>query len=90
MVQQCGDDTNLQIEILGTLVYIASDTWYDIIVKTSFIEFLQTVVGSEESEDDIILEAAMLIATICRTEKISELIANSYLIPMLQELLGAK
>ena len=32
----------------------------------------------------------MLIATICRTQAISELIANSYLIVMLQDLLGAK
>ena len=32
----------------------------------------------------------MLVATICRTEKIAGVIANSDLIPLLQELLGAK
>ena len=90
MVQQCGDDTNLQIEIIGTLVYIVTDEWYNVIIKTRFVEFLQSILSNGESEDDIILEIVMLIATICRTQKISELIANSYLIPMLQELLGAK
>ena len=42
------------------------------------------------SEDDIILECVMLVATICRTNKAAELIANSYLIKLLQDLLGAK
>lgn len=42
------------------------------------------------AEDDIVLESVMLIATICRSEKIAKLIASSYLIKMLQDLLGAK
>ena len=32
----------------------------------------------------------MLIATICRTEEVSNLIANSYLVQVLQQLLGAR
>jgi len=37
MVQQCGEDTDLMIEIFGTLVYIQTDKWEEIIPKTSFI-----------------------------------------------------
>lgn len=42
------------------------------------------------AEDDIVLECVMLISTICRTEDIAQMIASSYLINMLQDLLGAK
>ncbi len=42
------------------------------------------------AEDDIVLESVMLVSTICRNEKIAEMISQSYLIKMLQDLLGAK
>ena len=68
------------LELIGTLVYIHTDKWEEAIVDTEFIQFLSVVLGSEYSEDDILLECIMLIATICRTEKISEYVAQSYLI----------
>jgi len=71
------------LELLGTLVYIHSDKWEEAIVQTDFITFLDIVLNEGQSEDDILLECIMLTATICRTEKISEHIANSYLIQVL-------
>jgi len=78
------------LELLGTMVYIPTDAWDIAIEKTNFLEFLHTNLVNGFAEDDIILECVMLIATICRTESISQLIANSYLIKTLQDLLGAK
>jgi len=57
------------LEIFGTMVYIPSDRWYEVIEKTGFIEFLHNILANGQLEDDIILEAVMLIATICRTDK---------------------
>jgi len=90
MVQQCGDNTDLMLEMLGTMVYIPTDKWAEVIEKTNFIEFLHNNLVNGFAEDDIVLETVMLIATICRSEAIAELIAGSYLIKMLQDLLGAK
>lgn len=90
MVQQCGENTDLMLELLGTMVYIPTDRWDEAIEKTNFIEFIHNNLVNGFAEDDIVLECVMLIATICRTERIATMIANSYLIKMLQDLLGAK
>jgi hypothetical protein len=71
------------LELLGTMVYIPSDHWEIVIDKTNFIEFIHNNLVNGFAEDDIVLESVMLIATICRTEKIAAMIANSYLIKML-------
>jgi len=78
------------LELLGTMVYIPTDSWEDVIEKTNFIEFIHNNLVNGFSEDDIVLECVMLIATICRTDRIAQMIASSYLIKMLQDLLGAK
>lgn len=67
MVQSCGENTDLMLELLGTLVYIPHDTWDVVIEKTNFIEFIHNQLENGYAEDDIILECVMLIATICRT-----------------------
>ena len=90
MVQQCGENTDLMLELLGTMVYIPSDQWDIVIQKTNFIEFIHNNLVNGFAEDDIVLECVMLISTICRTEDIAQMIASSYLINMLQDLLGAK
>lgn len=72
------------------MVYIPSDRWDFVIGKTNFIEFIHNNLVNGFAEDDIVLECVMLIATICRTERIAQMIASSYLIKMLQDLLGAK
>lgn len=78
------------LELLGTMVYIPSDHWEVVIEKTNFLEFIHNNLVNGFAEDDIVLECVMLIATICRTEEIANLIADSYLIKMIQDLLGAK
>ena len=78
------------LELLGTMVYIPVDSWITVIDKTNFIEFIHNNLVNGFGEDDIVLESVMLIATICRNEKIAEMISQSYLIKMLQDLLGAK
>ena len=83
-------NTDLQIELLGTMVYIHSNIWEDVINKTNFIEFVHNNLVNGFAEDDIVLESVMLIGTIVRNDQIAEQVANSYLIKMLQDLLGAK
>jgi hypothetical protein len=83
MAQQCGENTDLQLELLGTMVYIHSDTWEQMIPKTTFIEFIHNNLVNGFAEDDIVLESVMLIATVCRNDGIATQISNSYLIKML-------
>ena len=63
------------LEIFGTMVYIPTDTWCEVCEKTNFLDFLQHILANGQLEDDIILEAVMLIATICRTEKMAYVIS---------------
>lgn len=90
MAQQCGENTDLQIELIGTMVYIHSDKWEQMIMKTNFIEFMHNNLVNGFAEDDIVLECVMLVATICRNDAIAQQVSSSYLIKMLQDLLGAK
>jgi len=71
------------LELLGTMVYIPVDSWSVVIEKTNFIEFIHNNLVNGFAEDDIVLESVMLIATICRSETIAQMIASSYLIKML-------
>jgi hypothetical protein len=61
----------MQLELLGTLVYIHSDKWEQMIPKTNFIEFIHNNFISGFAEDDIVLESVMLIGTICRNDGIA-------------------
>ncbi len=54
------------------------------------IEFLHNNLMNGYAEDDIVLECVMLISTICRNDQCAQVIANSYLIRLLQDMLGAK
>ena len=54
------------------------------------IEFLHNHLMNGYAEDDIVLECVMLVGTICRNDEIAQTIANSYLIKLLQDLLGSK
>lgn len=65
------------------MVYIATDTWDEVIEKTNFLDFIHNNLVNGFAEDDIVLESVMLISTICRTTAIANQIANSYLIKML-------
>ena len=40
MVQQCGENTDMMLEIMGTLVYIHTDRWEQVIIEADFINFL--------------------------------------------------
>lgn len=80
---------NLQIEIIGTLVYINTNKWDQVITETNFLEFLHQLL-SNGAEDDMVLEGIMLIGTLARNEKCCEAISRSYLLGLLHDLLGAK
>jgi len=90
LVKQCGDNTDLQIELIGTLVYINNDKWDVVLADGDFLDFIHRNLVSDYSEDDLVLETIMLIGTMCRSEKCAEAISHSYIIGMLHELLGAK
>lgn len=90
LTKQSGDNTDLQIELIGTLVYINSEKWDTVLAQGDFLDFIHSNLVSDYSEDDLVLETIMLIGTLCRSEKCAEGIGNSYIIGMLHELLGAK
>jgi hypothetical protein len=90
LTKQSGDNTDLQIELIGTLVYINIEKWDTVLSETDFLDFIHGNLVSDYSEDDLVLETIMLIGTMCRSEKCAEAIAKSYIIGMLHELLGAK
>lgn len=90
MAYNADKNTDLQIELLGTMVYVHTDKWPEVINKTNFIEFIHNNLVNGYAEDDIVLECVMLIGTICRNDIVAQQIAGSYLIKMLQDLLGAK
>lgn len=90
MTKKSGENTDIQIELIGTLVYINSEKWDAMLSEGDFLDFVHSNLVSDYSEDDLVLETVMLIATMCRSEKCAEAIANSYVIGMLHELLGAK
>lgn len=78
------------IEMLGTMVFIPTDHWENVLDKSHFLEFLHQCLANGYAEDDIVLECVMLTATICRTEGIAVKISESYLITILQDQLGVK
>jgi hypothetical protein len=39
---QCGENTDLLVELLGTMVYIPTDKWLEAMTQQGFIEFLQS------------------------------------------------
>jgi hypothetical protein len=80
----------LLLELIGTLVYIPSDIWLRKIDEWNMIEFLHNHLMNGYAEDDIVLECVMLVGTICRNDEIAQVVASSYLIKLLQDLLGAK
>jgi len=40
MALEAQDNTDLQLELVGTLVYIVSDRWKELIEKKNVIEFI--------------------------------------------------
>ncbi len=53
------------------MVYIHSDKWNEMLMKTNFLEFSHSILVNGFAEDDIILESVMLIATVCRNDEIA-------------------
>lgn len=73
----------MQIELLGTLVFITSDKWDEIVEQTDIVEFIHNNLINGFAEDDIVLESLMLIGTVCRSDRTANVIASSYLIKLL-------
>lgn len=90
LAYDCGDNTDLLLELLGTLVYLPTDAWEVMIAECDMLEFLSNNLQNGYAEDDIMLESVMLVGTITRNDNCASQIAESYLIKLLQDLLGAK
>lgn len=82
-MMQCGENTDMMVELIGTLVYIPTDKWQEIMQNTGILEFLQSQFMNGYAEDDVILECVMLCGTMCRNDHCAQIIANSYLIRLL-------
>ena len=80
---QCQENTDMLVELLGTMVYIPSDKWEISMEKQGIIDFLQSQLMSGYAEDDVVLECVMLSGTMCRNDTTASMIANSYLIKLL-------
>lgn len=87
---QCGENTDLLVELLGTMVYVPTDKWEAVMEKQGIIDFLQSQLMNGYAEDDVVLECVMLCGTMCRNDTTAAMIAGSYLIRLLQDMLGAK
>ena len=72
------------------MVYMPTDRWAEMMEGQGILEFLQNQLMNGFAEDDIVLECVMLVGTLCRNEETSQQIADSYLIKLLQDMLGAK
>jgi hypothetical protein len=83
LAYEAGENTDLLLELLGTLVYMPTDKWEVVIEEYNMIEFLHNNLQNGFAEDDIMLECVMLVGTICRNDECAQLIANSYLIKLL-------
>lgn len=89
LARASAENSDLQIEIIGTLVYINSKKWDEVVIQGEFLEFVHLTLTSG-AEDDLILECIMLVATLARNEKCCEAISKTMLIGVLHDLLGAK
>jgi len=72
------------------MVYMPTDKWSEMMDKHDLLEFLTNNLMNGYSEDDIILESVMLVGTICRNDESATKVSQSYLIKLLQDMLGAK
>ena len=72
------------------MVYMPTDAWAEKVEQYSIIEFLHNHLENAYAEDDILLECVMLVGTICRNDVTALMIAQSFLIKLLQDLLGSK
>lgn len=68
---QCVDNTDLLLELLGTMVYMPTDRWAEMMEGQGILEFLQNQLMNGFAEDDIVLECVMLVGTLCRNEETS-------------------
>ena len=57
---QCGENTDLLVELLGTMVYVPSDKWVEVMAQQGIIDFLQSQLMNGYAEDDVVLECVML------------------------------
>lgn len=72
------------------MVYVPSDKWEQVMEKQGIIDLLQSQLMNGYAEDDVVLECVMLCGTMCRNDATAQMIAQSYLIRLLQDMLGAK
>ena len=84
------EHTDLLLELLGTMVYMPTDKWEEKLEKYNMIEFLHNHLENQYAEDDILLECVMLVGTLCRNDSTALIISQSFLIKLLQDLLGSK
>lgn len=78
------------LELVGTMVYMPTDKWNEALEQYGMIEFLHNNLENQYAEDDILLECVMLVGTVCRNDQSALTIAQSFLIKLLQDLLGSK
>jgi len=85
-------DEDFVIECLGTLANLnmANINFELILSKYDLMPFILKVLRSGQSEDDLVLETVVLIGTIALDENCAALLAQSSIIQVLIDLLGAK
>lgn len=71
---------DMQIELLGTLVYTHLDKWDQVLKSTALLEIIQNNIDPSmvfHESEDVLLECIMLVATISNSEESASFIAKS-------------
>jgi hypothetical protein len=84
---------DIQIEILGILVYSHLDNWKDILKTTTLLPVIQENIDPSmvfHESEDILLECIMMVATVTNSEESAKIVANSEIPRRLGEVLLQK
>lgn len=83
-------NSDLQLELLGTLVHADTNRWEEFMEKTTVLQFINRALVVDAVEDDVLLECIMLCATMCYDDKCAEMLARTYVVKLLDLLLHEK
>jgi len=91
MAQNCLDNPDLLLEVLGTLANMTNPEvpWQEL-CETGLIELLHQLLVVGFSEDDLVLECVMLVGVMALNKDAAPLLAVSKLLGVMQELLAEK
>jgi len=91
-IRQClmSDDSDFTVELLGIIGYIKMDSWVELVQGNNFLEFLAQNMVIGTIEDDVVLESVMVLSQISADPDCIDLISQTNIIALLNNLLTEK